>query len=106
MLNIKPVFTISKGVVRIAGLSRSKEHGVKRALTMMREEVGTSPVHVAVAHADVPEEGERLKEQIASEFDCVELWLTDFSPVMGYATGTGVLAVAFYTEAEEQELSA
>jgi DegV family protein with EDD domain len=106
MLNIKPVFTISKGVVHIAGLSRSKEQGVKRALAMMRKEVGTSPVHVAVAHADVPEEGERLKEQIASEFDCVELWLTDFSPVMAYATGTGVLAVAFYTEAEEQELSA
>ena len=106
MLNIKPVFTISKGVVHIAGLSRSKEQGIKRALAMMRKEVGASPVHVAVAHADVPEEGERLKEQIASEFDCVELWLTDFSPVMAYATGTGVLAVAFYIEAEEQELPA
>ena len=106
MLNIKPVFTISKGVVRIAGLSRSKEQGVKRALTMMRKEVGTNPVHVAVAHADVPEEGERLREQIASEFNCAELWLTDFSPVMGYATGTGVLAVAFYTAAKEQKLAA
>jgi len=107
MLNIKPVFTISKGVVRIAGVSRNKEQGVKRALTMMTKEVGTGPVHVAVAHADVPEEGERLKEQISSEFDCVELWLTDFSPVMGYATGTGVLAVAFYTtEAEDQEMAA
>jgi len=37
-------------------------------------------------------------EQIASEFNCVELWLSDFSPIMGYATGTGVLAIAFYNE--------
>ena len=98
MLNIKPIFTITGGVVHVAGLNRSKEQALKRALKMMRKEVGTVPVHVAVAHAEALEEGERLKEQISSEFNCVELWLTDFSPVMGYATGTGVLAIAFYTD--------
>ncbi len=62
------------------------------------KKVGKSPVHVAGAHAGALNEGERLKEQLSSEFNCVELWLTDFSPVMGYATGTGVLAIAFYTD--------
>jgi DegV family protein with EDD domain len=98
MLNIKPLFSISDGVVHIAGLARSKELAVKRALTMMRKKVGTKLVHVAVAHADVPEEGKSLKEQISAEFNCVELWLTDFSPVMGYVTGAGVLAIAFYPD--------
>jgi len=98
MLSIKPIFSISDGVVHIAGLARSKEQAVKRALTMMRKKVGTKPVHVAVAHADVPEEGKSLKEQISTEFNCVEVWLTDFSPVMGYVTGAGVLAIAFYAE--------
>ncbi len=98
MLSIKPVFSISDGVVHIAGLARSKEQAVKRALTMMRKKVGTKLVHVAVAHADVPEEGKSLKERISTEFNCVEVWLTDFSPVMGYVTGAGVLAIAFYPE--------
>jgi len=98
MLNIKPIFTITEGVVRIAGLTRSKEQAVKRALNMMRKRVRASPVHVAVAHADVAKEGEQLRERISSEFNCVELWLSDFSPIMGYATGTGVLAIAFYTD--------
>lgn len=98
LLNIKPIFTISEGAVHIAGLTRSKEKAVKRALTMMRKRVRASPVHVAVAHADALEEGEQLKERISAEFNCVELWLTDFSPIMGYATGTGVLAIAFYTD--------
>ncbi len=100
LLSIKPVFVISEGVVHIAGIARNKEQAVKRALKIMKEKVGGSPVHVAVAHADVLEEGERLKEQISSEFNCVELWLTDFSPVMAYATGAGVLAIAFYTDAK------
>ncbi len=98
MLNIKPVFTVKEGVVRVGALTRSKEQAVKRALKMMKEKVGARPVRVAVAHADVPEEGERLKQQISSEYNCTELWLTDFSPIMGYATGTGVLAIAFYTD--------
>lgn len=99
MLSIKPIFAVSEGVVRIAGLARSKEQAVNKALTMMKRKAGASPVHVAMAHANVPEEGERLKERIAAEFNCVELWLTHFSPIMGYATGSGVLAIAFYTEA-------
>jgi DegV family protein with EDD domain len=97
ILNIKPVFSITDGVVRIAGLTRSKKHALKRALNIMRKDVGVKPVHVAVAHANVLEEGKRLKEQISSEFNCVELWLTDFSPVMAYSTGTGVLAIAYYS---------
>ncbi len=98
LLNIKPMFMISEGVVRFAGLARSREHSVKRVLKMMKKKMGASPVHVAVSHANAPEAGERLKERIASEFNCVELWLTNFSPVMGYATGQGTLAVAFYSD--------
>ena len=65
---------------------------------MMKEKIGANPVHVAVSHADAYKEGKRLKEQIAAEFNCVELWLSDFSPVMAYATGKGILAIAFYTD--------
>ncbi len=98
MFDIKPVFSIREGSIHLTSVSRSKKQAIKKALTMMRKKVGTRPVHVAVAHADIREEGEQLKEYIASEFDCTELWLTDFSPVMGYSTGTGVLAIAFYTD--------
>jgi DegV family protein with EDD domain len=96
-LRIKPLFGITGGIVRLIGLTRSRESGMKRALNMMQREVGSKPVHVAVAHADEPEAGKRLTEEIASRFNCVELWLTNFSPVMGYATGKGTLAVAFYS---------
>ncbi|MFC2032701.1 DegV family protein [Chloroflexota bacterium] len=95
VLNIKPIFQVSNGVIRIAGLSRSRERGVERALNIMKNKVGSNPVHVAVAHANALQAGESLKERISSTFNCVELWLTDFSPVMGYATGAGVLAIAF-----------
>jgi DegV family protein with EDD domain len=98
LLRIKPMFGISAGVVRLAGLTRSKASGMKRVLNMMNKGVGSRPVHVAVSHANAPEEGERLKQLISSQFNCVELWITSFSPVMGYATGKGTVAVAFYSD--------
>jgi DegV family protein with EDD domain len=98
VLNIKPILTISSGLVRFAGAVRSKERGINRILKMMRDDVGRSPVHVAVMHAYALDEAERLMERISSEFNCAELWLTEFSPVMGYATGTGTLGFAYYWE--------
>jgi fatty acid-binding protein DegV len=86
-------------VVHFAGVTRTRNKGIERLLRMMRKKAGTNPLHVAVMHGSVPEEAERLKERVLSEFDCAELWLTEFTPIMGYAAGAGVLALAFYTEA-------
>jgi len=98
VLSIRPVLTVSEGVVRFIGAVRSRERGINRMLKTIKDRVGQNPIHVAVMHAFAKEEGEKLKERIASEFNCVELWLTGFSPVMGYATGTGTLGLAFYKD--------
>jgi DegV family protein with EDD domain len=97
VLNIKPILTVS-GKVHFTAAVRNRKHGTKRILQMMREKVGQNPVHVAVMHAYAPDEAEKLKEQVASEFNCAELWLAEFSPVMGYACGTGTVGIAFYPE--------
>jgi len=96
ILSIKPILTSASGLVRFAGAVRSKEHGIDHICKMMRGKVGQNPVHIAVMHAYALEEAEMLKERVASQFNCVELWLTEFSPLMGYATGTGTLGFAFY----------
>jgi DegV family protein with EDD domain len=98
VLSIRPVLTVKDGLVRFMGVVRNRERGIRRMLKLMRERVGESPAHVAVMHAFAQEEGEKLKERVKAEFNCAELWLTGFSPVMGYATGTGTLGLAFYKE--------
>lgn len=97
ILSIRPIFTVSD-VVHFAGAVRNKKRGIERILQMMRNKVGNKVAHVAVMHAYAPEEAEKLKERVATEFKCAELWLTEFSPLMGYACGTGTLGIAFYVE--------
>jgi len=97
ILNIRPIFTIA-GVVHFMGVVRTRERGIERILKAVRKRVKSNPVHVAVMHAYAPEEAEKLRERVSSEFNCVELWVTEFSPLMGYACGTGTAGLAFYPE--------
>lgn len=98
-LSLKPILTGADGEIRFAAAARTKQGGIERMLAMMREQVGgLGPVHVAVMHADAEEEAKALKERIAREFDCAELFITDFTPIMAFATGRGTLALAFYRD--------
>ena len=98
MLNIRPILTTSSGVLRFKGAVRSREHGIERMLDMVRDKVGQKPIHMAVMHAYAPDQAEGLMKRISSEFNCAELWLTEFSPVMGYVCGTGTVGFAFYQD--------
>lgn len=97
VLNIKPILTVHE-TVHFAGMAGSRKNGIERMLQMMRNKVGSKPVHVAVTHAYALEEALKLKDRLAAEFNCVEVWLSEFSPVMGYACGTGTVGIAFYVE--------
>ena len=91
-------------MVKVTGLARDRESGMAGIIKQMKSKVQSRPVHIGIAHANDLETGVRLKEQLRSEFNCVELWLTDFSPVMAYATGAGVLLVAYYTDNQGDEI--
>ena len=39
-----------------------------------------------------------LKNRISSQFECSEIFITEFTPVMGVHTGPGLIGIAFYSE--------
>ena len=97
-LNVKVIITVNNGSARVHGIARNKERGIKHLVQFARQKVDRQPVHMAVLHAGALEEAESLKQRISAEFNCVELWLGQFSPIMAYGTGRGVVGIAFYTE--------
>ena len=96
ILNIRPILTVSETVHFLSAV-RNRKHGIEHILQIVRDKVGKRPVHMAVTHAYARDEAEKLKERVADEFNCVELWLAEFSPIMGYACGTGTIGLAFHT---------
>jgi len=99
LLQIKPIFTVNQGDAHTVALPRTTRSAIKRILKLTGQRVvkGQS-LHVAVMHADALNEATILKNRISSQFDCAELFITEFTPVMGVHTGPGVIGVAFYSE--------
>jgi DegV family protein with EDD domain len=97
-LNVKPLVTIRGGSAQILAITRDKVKGLGHLLRIARQKFGHKPVHLAILHSGAPDEAENLKQQMAAEFNCVELWTSQFSPLMAYATGKGVIGMAFYSE--------
>jgi len=99
LLKIKPIFTLNHGEAHTIALPRTIPGAVKRILKLMKQKVvKKQPLHVAVMHADALDEAVALRNRIASHFDCAELFITEFTPVMGVHTGPGLVGIAFYSE--------
>ncbi len=99
VLKIKPVFTLNHGDAHTVALPRTIPSAIKHILKLMEQQTPPGqPLHVAVMHADAPERALALKNRISSQFHCTELFITEFTPVMGVHTGPGLLGVAFYPE--------
>jgi len=98
LLQIKPIFTVNQGDAHTVALPRSTPSAIKRMLKLMGQRVVTGqPLHVAVMHADSLDKAVVLRNRISSQFDYAELFITEFTPVMGVHTGPGVIGVAFYS---------
>lgn len=98
VLQVKPIISLQKGQLRILGLVRNRARAIRRLLELMAGEVGDGPLHAAVFHADASEEAERLCQEVAEHFHCLELYLTALTPVLGTHGGPGTLGVTFYRE--------
>jgi DegV family protein with EDD domain len=98
ILQMKPILEVKDSEVhlfeRVRTRKRAQEHMVE---TVARRKEGDT-LHAAVLHAHAPQEAEELRRVLESRFHPVELYVTQFTPVMGVHTGPGVLGVAFYWE--------
>jgi DegV family protein with EDD domain len=100
LLNMKPVLEHSPAVGETMPVARprTRRKAIERMLQIMSDRTKGSAVHAMVQHADEMEEAKKLAAEIKSRFNCVEMYITEFTPVMGVHTGPGLLAIGFYAD--------
>jgi len=99
-LDIKPIVGMvsGKGVVENIGRARGKRKAMVKLVDMIPNYTDTTkPLHLNIHYTDGIAAGEELRDMITSRYNCTEVHLTPFTPVMCSACGP-VLAVAFYSE--------
>ncbi len=98
VLNIKPVMEFSVG--KIGGIARPRS--TKKALSRVRKEMARDlsgkKAHINVIHADAYENAESIRDWANQNFDCAELFVTQFHPFMGAHTGPGLVGASWWAE--------
>lgn len=97
-LSINPILSLAHGRVRVLGVVRTRRSAVEKMIEMMWDQAGERPLHYSVFHGDALAEARRTAQEIQSRFNCVEFYITEFTPVMGAHTGPGVIGLAFYAD--------
>ncbi|MFC1998258.1 DegV family protein [Chloroflexota bacterium] len=100
LLGVKPI----TGLVNNTGLVEpvGKARGMKKMTVMLVDLVGkyadaSKPVHVIVHYTDSIDDGENLKKMVEERYNCAEIYMSAYTPVMGAATGP-ILAISFYSD--------
>ncbi len=98
-LNLKPLLTISDGIVQPVAKIRSRRKALDRLRSVLKEQIADEDqVHMAVLHVAAPEEAARLGQELRAEFQPVEMIHSECGPVIGTHAGPGTVGMAFYVE--------
>ncbi len=103
LLSIKPLTELRLGEARMLERPRNRTKATERLLAIMHQQAGGMPVSVNVMEADSRRDAQALSLRIQSEFNCREICVSQFTPVMGLHTGPGLLGVAFYGHDDERD---
>ncbi len=99
ILAIKPVFTLNHDGAKTVALPRTMKGAIEKMFRLVQH--GTArdqPLHVAVMHANALQNATVLKDKIEAGCRCREIYITEFTPVMGAHTGPGLVGVSFWGE--------
>lgn len=101
LLGVRPLTEMQGGQARLLERPRSRRRAVDRLVAIMKQRTGRAPVVVNIMEADAAEDALEMRRRIEVEVNCRELFISQFTPVMGAHTGPGLLGVAFYVDEGE-----
>ena len=100
LLQIKPLFEMHRSNVKVIARVRSRRRALTRMVDLSLRDVGSRKAHIAVLHGDDPVGADDIRTRFRMECNAPEIYVSEFSPVMGAHTGPGLLGVAYWVEDE------
>ncbi len=97
-LNLKPVLYVKDGTVDVWAKPRTRKRAICELVKVAERKTAGKKAHVIVMHGDALDDALHLRDELLKHLDCVEIFITEFTPVMGAHTGPGLLGVAFWAE--------
>lgn len=98
LLRLHAVISVKNGHAQLERIERTTAKATRHLTDTVERRLDGRPAHVAVMHADAAEEAQSFADHLNAACRCLELIVTEFTPVMGASTGPGLLGAAFYVD--------
>lgn len=98
VLQVKPIVRFTAGDIKLASRARSRPKALARMSSIFAEQTAGRRVHLAVHHANAPDDATTLVERARASSDLAEVVVTEFTQVMGVHTGPGLVGLAWWCE--------
>jgi DegV family protein with EDD domain len=98
MLQVKPIVRFNASDIKLAARTRTRPRALDRMAEMLVAAAASRPLHLAVHHANAPDDARRVLALIEQHASVVESYVTEFTQVMAVHTGPGLVALAWWTD--------
>lgn len=99
LLNIKPIAALQNGAYHPIKKSRSYPLAIKQLLKYVKQDIeGKKLKAIDIAHADGKHSAETIKLKLQEFVDAIEIKIGETTPIISTHTGTGAIALMFYTD--------
>jgi DegV family protein with EDD domain len=96
LLDVKPVLQLSEGKIGMVARPRTERLAMDRVVALATLAAANERTQIAVMHAAAPEQAGVLAQRLRSELAPDELFITEFTPVIGAHTGPGLVGCAVF----------
>jgi DegV family protein with EDD domain len=97
-LQLKPIVEFHNGSYRPVTMVRTTPRARDKLFQVLESRVRGKALHVCIQHTNVPDAANDLAERVRSLLQPKELYVQEFTQVMGVHTGPGLLGFSFFTE--------
>jgi DegV family protein with EDD domain len=95
-LNMKPILTITAGLVDSADRVRTTSKALERIIELVSEKcAGKKNIRLATLHANAAENAKQVLEKASKRLGAVESVFSEVSPAIGTHTGPGTVGLAY-----------
>ena len=98
VLPLKPMLSVHGGRLHLAGATTSMEKSEEKIIKLLKETWDENFPEIGLMHIESQKEIEKFREKISSSLPKVQTFISEFSPIVGYATGKGTLGIGFFAK--------
>jgi DegV family protein with EDD domain len=98
MLQVKPIVRFSASDIKLVARTRTRLRALDRMVELLVEMAAGRELHLAVHHANAPDDARYLLAAVEQRLRLAESYVTEFTQVMGVHTGPGLVGLAWWTD--------